>query len=276
MSPFRRLLTTSRAACNHLRRRLPFRWNSGGAGPVGSGGLLLTHRRALVLIFLGLLLLLIFKRKRIRKGKPCDKSDSRDSLSGQPVPSEVLPSTLLSHSEAECQKLYETFILDSADGPFEIVIVKSEFTLYLLGKADVAGSFPAAVGSNPDLGDKKSPRDRRTPEGVFRIVSREKSSHWKVNDRFCYGPWFLRLDTGSWKGIGIHGTDDPSSIGRASSHGCIKVEHNLLEQLCSLPLGTKVTIVRNLEQLMEIDSRSHSLLKASIQASREGRESRGV
>ena len=43
--------------------------------------------------------------------------------------------------------------------------------------------------------------------------------------------------------VGIHGTNDPSSIGSEVSHGCIRVNNDVMDELASiLPLGTPVTI----------------------------------
>ncbi len=43
--------------------------------------------------------------------------------------------------------------------------------------------------------------------------------------------------------IGIHGTDDPSSVGGDVSHGCIRVPNDVIADLASyLPLGTPVII----------------------------------
>jgi hypothetical protein len=43
--------------------------------------------------------------------------------------------------------------------------------------------------------------------------------------------------------IGIHGTNQPSSIGQAVSHGCVRVPNDVVTQLAqSLPLGTPVSI----------------------------------
>jgi lipoprotein-anchoring transpeptidase ErfK/SrfK len=43
--------------------------------------------------------------------------------------------------------------------------------------------------------------------------------------------------------LGIHGTDDPSSIGRSVSHGCVRVPNEIVTQLVDLvPLGTPVTV----------------------------------
>ena len=45
--------------------------------------------------------------------------------------------------------------------------------------------------------------------------------------------------------IGIHGTDDPSSVGRSVSHGCIRLSNEAIVRLVEeigLPLGTPVMI----------------------------------
>ncbi|MBX3287529.1 MAG: L,D-transpeptidase [Actinobacteria bacterium] len=43
--------------------------------------------------------------------------------------------------------------------------------------------------------------------------------------------------------IGIHGTNDPASIGHDVSHGCIRVPNEVMEQLNALlPLGTPVVV----------------------------------
>ena len=42
---------------------------------------------------------------------------------------------------------------------------------------------------------------------------------------------------------GIHGTNDPSSIGHAVSHGCIRMQNRDVEELASIvPIGTEVVI----------------------------------
>jgi len=50
-----------------------------------------------------------------------------------------------------------------------------------------------------------------------------------------------RLDLGD--GYGIHGTDDPQSIGRSVSHGCVRMRNSDIEQLYPMvPVGTPVYI----------------------------------
>ncbi|MCP5032969.1 MAG: L,D-transpeptidase [Actinomycetia bacterium] len=44
--------------------------------------------------------------------------------------------------------------------------------------------------------------------------------------------------------IGIHGTNDPSSLGTEVSHGCIRIPNDLITQMAEMvPLGTPVRIV---------------------------------
>ena len=43
--------------------------------------------------------------------------------------------------------------------------------------------------------------------------------------------------------VGIHGTDDPGSIGNPVSNGCVRVPNDVAVQLAELlPLGTPVVV----------------------------------
>jgi len=127
------------------------------------------------------------------------------------------------------------------------VVTKSAFTLEVFEGGERVATYPVAIGKKP--GDKKAPGDLRTPEGEFRVVSIENSATWthdfgdgKGPVKGAYGPWFVRLKTG-WKGIGIHGTHDPASIGKAATEGCIRLENSDLARLVTrLPIGTRVRI----------------------------------
>src|SRR5919206_3536635 len=66
-----------------------------------------------------------------------------------------------------------------------------------------------------------------------------------------YGPGAIGISafspvlTGWTQGgpIAIHGTNDPASIGRAVSNGCLRVQNDVLRRLFSLvPAGTPVVI----------------------------------
>ena len=127
--------------------------------------------------------------------------------------------------------------------PARIVIRKSEFVLELITD-EGAAAYPIGIGSHPDGRDKQETGDCRTPEGEFRILSIEDSSDWKRGGERAYGPLFLRLDCPPWKGIAIHGTSEPDSVGRRSTRGCIRMRNeDLLELAEAVQVGTRVTIL---------------------------------
>lgn len=107
-------------------------------------------------------------------------------------------------------------------------------TVSIKGKATTAR---AAVGS------RKYP----TPAGRFFVTDLVRSA----DPKGAYGPFAVGLSAhsetlsefgGKDAQIGIHGTDDPSSIGRAVTHGCIRVPDAIVALLPHLELGTPVVI----------------------------------
>jgi lipoprotein-anchoring transpeptidase ErfK/SrfK len=87
-----------------------------------------------------------------------------------------------------------------------------------------------------------------TPTGTFFIVDLLK----QPNPAGEYGPYAFGLSAfsnvlqnfGGGPGeIGIHGTDEPDSVGASVSHGCIRVSNATIADLAKLlPLGTPVVI----------------------------------
>ena len=124
---------------------------------------------------------------------------------------------------------------ERADDEYWIRIRKSSFKLYLCRGLDAEKFYNIAIGRNP--GDKERAGDNRTPEGIFTVQSIEDSHFWafdfgdgKGPISGVYGPWFIRLRT-RWLGIGIHGTNDPDSIGTMVSEGCIRMRNQELVEL---------------------------------------------
>lgn len=125
---------------------------------------------------------------------------------------------------------------------------KENFKLFVMKGSNVTEAFGVAVGKN--RGRKQRAGDNRTPEGMFRIIQIQDSSYWthdfrdgKGEIKGAYGPWFIRLETG-WRGIGIHGTHDPASIGTNASEGCIRLTNDDLRTLKDkyVKIGVKVYI----------------------------------
>lgn len=124
-----------------------------------------------------------------------------------------------------------------------VVVRKSQFVLELVTSGGTE-RFPIAVGSNPDGADKRIEGDCRTPEGEFEVVSIEDSSAWDHEGRLAYGPFFVRLSCPPWTGIGIHGTDEPESVGTRSTLGCVRLRNDdLLAVARAVSPGTRVVIL---------------------------------
>jgi lipoprotein-anchoring transpeptidase ErfK/SrfK len=87
-----------------------------------------------------------------------------------------------------------------------------------------------------------------TPTGVYYLTELLRTP----NPSGRYGPYAFGLSgysdvltsfRGGDGGVGIHGTNEPSSIGRDSTHGCIRLKNDAINQLARLlPLGTPVFI----------------------------------
>jgi L,D-transpeptidase ErfK/SrfK len=108
--------------------------------------------------------------------------------------------------------------------PFAIYVSLSQRRLTLQNKGRVMKQYPIAIGKILT----------QTPLGEYVIVNREP------NPGGPFGAMWLSL---SRRGYGIHGTNNPSSIGKAVSLGCIRMHNKDVLELASLvPNGTKVII----------------------------------
>ena len=120
-----------------------------------------------------------------------------------------------------------------------ILVNKEEMQLSLIDySGKVLKQYDIACGKN--YGNKQEVGDLKTPEGIFHISSIEKSDDWthdfgdgRGEIEGAYGPWFLRLETPGHKGIGIHGTHKPESIGTRDTEGCIRLKNEDLIDLKS-------------------------------------------
>jgi lipoprotein-anchoring transpeptidase ErfK/SrfK len=95
-----------------------------------------------------------------------------------------------------------------------------------------------------------------TPQGTFHIVVKWKNPWWypPVQDEWARGlkpvppgpsnPLGTRWMGLSAPGVGIHGTDEPTSIGYSASHGCIRMQVPDAEWLFNqVDIGTTVHII---------------------------------
>lgn len=113
---------------------------------------------------------------------------------------------------------------DPASIPYRIVVSLSAKKLTLLKNNTTFKTYPVGIGKMLS----------RTPVGEYVIVNRAP------NPGGPYGAMWLTL---SKAGYGIHGTNNPASIGKEVSKGCIRMHNkDVLELARLVPNGTRVNI----------------------------------
>jgi lipoprotein-anchoring transpeptidase ErfK/SrfK len=116
----------------------------------------------------------------------------------------------------------------------EIVIDRSERTLELRSAGRVLVRTQVAVGAY----------GMETPLGRFYIVAKFRPSTPVLGEFAFETSAYSKLS--EWPGggiVGIHGTNAPSLLGQAVSHGCVRVANEVILRLKELvPVGTPITI----------------------------------
>ncbi len=129
--------------------------------------------------------------------------------------------------------------------PTIVVVDRSGFKLRLYKKLKLDRTYPIAVGQ----------AGLETPAGLYTINDKQVNPAWHVPNSDWAGdlagktippgpgnPLVARW-MGIYDGVGIHGTDDISSLGSAASHGCIRMNPNdVIALYPKVPLGTPVYI----------------------------------
>lgn len=88
---------------------------------------------------------------------------------------------------------------------------------------------------------------KRYPVAVGRPETPTPTGDWVITEKVVnpggpFGARWMRISV-PWGGYGIHGTDNPASIGTAASHGCIRMYNEDVIELYNLvPVGTPVRI----------------------------------
>ncbi len=128
----------------------------------------------------------------------------------------------------------DAVILQSLSYSLHVATKTGTMTLSRNGK--VVQSFPVATGTG----------GTPTPHGSFYL------NELLAPRNSGYGPYAFGVSAfstvlntfGGGPGqIGLHGTDDAGSIGRAASHGCIRMHNKDITTLAHLlPLGTPITV----------------------------------
>jgi len=119
-----------------------------------------------------------------------------------------------------------------------IVVSIPDRKLAVLEAGNVVKIFPTAVGA------PKSP----SPAGAYRIVERIVDPTWYGHGQIVppgrNNPVGTRWIGLSVRGYGIHGTNNPASIGHNASHGCIRMRNKDVEDLFAMvAVGDAVELV---------------------------------
>lgn len=123
-----------------------------------------------------------------------------------------------------------------------VVISKPALKIFVISdEGDTLHRAPIACGRL--YGPKRHADDWRTPEGRFKV---KRISPWlaKTPELAPFGTCFMLIDTPGFTGIGMHGTNNPKSIGTRCSHGCIRMYNEDARKVLGLvQVGTPVTIL---------------------------------
>ena len=134
-----------------------------------------------------------------------------------------------------------------------IVIDVPSRTLYWFAKGALKARFPVGIGRSNDWA---------TPAGRYRIVGRREDPIWHVPPSIQQemrargepvtavvtpgpdnplGKYWIQL---SVPGYGLHGTNAPGSIGKYTTHGCMRLLPQHVERLYQeAPDGTRVEVI---------------------------------
>jgi lipoprotein-anchoring transpeptidase ErfK/SrfK len=133
--------------------------------------------------------------------------------------------------------------LNTQETSLEISLSRREVTLYHGSSA--VKRYPIGIGR----------AGWETPLGTFEVQQMREDPVWihpftderipSGDDRNPLGTRWIGFWTDGRLWVGFHGTSDPSSVGTAASHGCIRMHNADVEELfAQVEIGTPVTVVR--------------------------------
>ncbi|UQZ37164.1 hypothetical protein C2I18_28685 [Paenibacillus sp. PK3_47] len=107
---------------------------------------------------------------------------------------------------------------------YRIIVDLSQRMLYLLDNDKVTRGFPVGIGKVLTA----------SPVGEYTIINKQP------NPGGPFGAFWMGLSKPHY---GIHGTNNPASIGHMVSLGCIRMYNEDVVALAAIiPIGTRVTI----------------------------------
>jgi len=173
-------------------------------------------------------------KKYIKTGLPTPRKVSReDNFNVKKHVIIVLVLLILSFSE---------FANATNSSTYKIVIDKSYKLLFLYEGDKISKVFPVCIGEHTP--------DKETPTGLYKIINKSFDPVWYFEGKI-YQPYKIDKNNGLgmvWMGwnlpsYGLHGTNEPFSIGFANSHGCVRMENkDALYIAKTIPVGTEIEV----------------------------------
>jgi len=142
-----------------------------------------------------------------------------------------------------------------------IVVSIPDCKLALIENGRVVKVYRVAVGAAAT----------QSPSGSFQIVSRLTDPTWYTPGKIVPpgkdNPLGTRWIGLSEKGFGIHGTNAPQSIGKAASHGCIRMKKKDVEELFELVrVGDSVELLHERDEFLAAIFAAETKVTASVAA----------
>lgn len=143
--------------------------------------------------------------------------------------------------------------------PF-VIVNKQTNEVALINENRVQTIVSAATGKTEDL----------TPEGLFTVTVKAQNPYYRKKDipggnpENPLGSRWIGFDAENTDGrtYGIHGTNDPSSIGKKISQGCVRLQNEAVASLYEyIPLGTKILITSSSKSFIELGMEQGAISK---------------
>ncbi|MGN6186984.1 MAG: L,D-transpeptidase [Thermoanaerobaculia bacterium] len=166
---------------------------------------------------------------------------------------------------------------DSASRAGKVITIDvSKNEIYYFNDGELVRKAPVATGSDKVLRKGRRVWWFRTPRGRHEVLRKIKDPVWRKPDwafveegkpippansplreeRGTMGKYALDLG----ERVMIHGTNDPKSIGRRVSHGCIRVPNDMLALLWKeIEVGTEVHIFDSNPELARLKGSEQGL-----------------
>ena len=127
------------------------------------------------------------------------------------------------------------------DMPF-LIVNKEVNQLAFISNSKIQEIFSVGTGKSKEL----------TPEGLFTVKIKAINPYYRKKNipggdpRNPLGTRWIGFDAINTDGriYGVHGTNQPNSVGKYISNGCVRLSNSDVERLYQqVPLGTKILIV---------------------------------